>query len=147
MFATMQMLHRIFGARSHADAALAAARLAPIGVDRRALQISAARDRDRDVLPLHQIFETDLAGVLDDLGAALVAEVLLDFLQFLDDHAAQLRLRAQDFQVLGDHALNLGEFVEDLLLLHAGEALELQFDDGLRLPLAEVEDARDRRRP
>ena len=85
---------------------------------------------------------------------ALVAEGLLDFLQFADDdHAAQLRLRAQDLQVLGDHALNLREFIEDLLLLHAGQALELQFDDRLRLPFAEVEDgaidvaAASRRRP
>ena len=63
-------------------------------------------------------------------------------MQFLDDEVAQDLLRAQDLQVLGDAALDLGQLVEDLLLLHAGEALELQLDDGLRLPLAELE-ARD----
>ena len=78
-------------------------------------------------------------------GAALVAEVLLDFLQLLDDHAAQHLLRAQDLQVLGDASLDLGQLVEDLLLLHAGEALQLQLDDGLRLPLGELE-ARDQAR-
>ena len=46
---------------------------------------------------------------------------------------AQNLFGAQDFQVLGDAPLNLGQFVEDLLLLHAGQALQLQFDDGLRL--------------
>ena len=91
---------------------------------------------------LDQIFEIDLARVFDDLGAALVAEVLLDFLQLLDDDGAQHLFRTQNLQVLGDHALDLGQFVEDLLLLHAGEALELQFDDGLRLAFAEVEHAR-----
>ena len=35
-------------------------------------------------------------------------------------------------------ALDFGQFVEDLLLLHAGQALQLQFDDGLRLALAEI---------
>ena len=86
-----------------------------------------------------QVFEPDLAGVLDDLGAALVAEVLLDFLQFLDDQVAQHLVRTQDLQVLGDAALDVGQLVQDLLLLHAGEALELQFDDGLGLLLAELE--------
>ena len=57
-------------------------------------------------------------------------------LQFLDDEVAQNLVGAQNFQVLGDAALDLGQLVEDLLLLHPGEALQLQFDDGLRLPLA-----------
>ena len=52
---------------------------------------------------------------------------------------AQNLVGAQDFQVLGDPALDLGQFVQDLLLLHAGEALQLQFDDRLRLLLAELE--------
>ena len=44
-----QVLDHIFGARAHADAALAAARLAAVGIDGGALQIAAARDGDRDV--------------------------------------------------------------------------------------------------
>ena len=47
-------------------------------------------------------------------------------------------LGAQNFQVLGDAPLDLGQFVEDLLPLHAGEALQLQLDDGLRLLLGEL---------
>ena len=34
--------------------------------------------------------------------------------------------------------LDLGKFVDDFLLLHAGQALELQFDDGLGLALGEA---------
>ena len=116
--------------------------LPPVGIHRRALQITAVRHRDRHVLHLHQIFQPDLAGVFDDLRAALVAEILLDFLQFLDDQVAHNFFGAQNLQVLGDAPLNFGQLVEDLLLLHAGEALELQLDDGLRLPLAELERAR-----
>ena len=52
---------------------------------------------------------------------------------------AQHLVGAQDLQVLGDAALDLGQFVQDLLLLHPGEALQLQFDDRLRLLLAELE--------
>ena len=77
------MLEEILGARAHADAALAAARLAAVGVDGGALQVAAVGDGDGDVLHCHQVFEADLAGVFDDLGAALVAEFLLDFLAAL----------------------------------------------------------------
>ena len=136
------MLDEILGARPHADAALAAARLPAIGIDRGALEVSAARDRHRHVFHRDQVFERDLAGVFDDLGAALVAELLLDFLQFLDDHVAQHLLGAENLQVLGDAALDVGQFVQDLLLLHAGQALQLQFDDGLRLLLGKLEPRR-----
>ena len=102
-------------------------------------------DGYRDVLYLHQVFEANLAGILDDLGPALIAVIFLDFLELVDDHAAQHFFGAQDFQVLADALLDIGELVEDLLLLHAGQALELQFDDGLRLPFAERGRA-DRRR-
>ena len=98
-----------------------------------ALQIAAARYRHRDVFHLHQIFQLDLARVFDDLRAALVAELFLHFLQFFDDDGFQHFFRTQDFQVFGDHALDLGQFVQNLLPLHAGQALQLQFDDGLRL--------------
>ena len=36
-------------------------------------------------------------------------------------------------------SLDFGQLVEDLLPLHAGQALELQFDDRLGLPLGEIE--------
>ena len=52
---------------------------------------------------------------------------------------AQYGVGAEEFQVLGDAALDIGQLVEDLLLLHPGEALQLEFDDGLRLLLAELE--------
>ncbi len=75
-----QVFDDIFRARAHADAALAAARLAPVGIDRSPLQIPAARYRDGDIFDLHQVFELDIAGVLDNLGPPVVAELLLDFL-------------------------------------------------------------------
>src|SRR5262249_18823529 len=80
-----QVLHEILTARAHTDAALAAARLAPVGIDGGALEISAARNRNRNVLHGDEIFELDLAGVFDDFGAARVAEILLDLFEFLDD--------------------------------------------------------------
>ena len=134
-----QPLHEILGARAHADSALAAACLAAVGVYAGALQVAAARYCDCDVLHAHQVLELDLAGVLDDLGAAVVAETLLDFLELLHDQRAQNSIGPQQFQVLRDTALDIRQLVQDLLLLHPGEALQLQFDDRLCLLLAELE--------
>ena len=133
------VLDEIFGARAHADAALAAAGLPPVGVHRGALEVAAAGHRHRHVLVLDQVLDVDLAGLFDDLGAPLIAELLLDFAEFLDDDRAQDSLRAEDPEVLGDAPLDVGQLVQDLLALHAGEALELHLDDGLRLALGEVE--------
>ena len=110
-----EVLDEILAARSHADAAFATTRLAPVGVDRGALQITAVRDGNGHVFDGHQIFETDFAGVFDDLGAALVAVILLDFLKLFDDQVAQNFFGAQDFQIFADAALNVGQFVGDLL--------------------------------
>ena len=46
---------------------------------------------------------------------------------------------AEDFEVFGDLHLDVGQLFEDLLDLHAGEALQLHLDDGLRLPFGELE--------
>src|SRR5580698_2490155 len=135
------MLDNILGARPHADAPLAAARLAPVGVHRGPLQITAVRDGDGDVFHLDEILEMDLASVFDDLGAALVAEFLLDVLQLLHDDAAQLFVGRQDIEILGDFDLDTGQLIQDLLDLHAGEALELHLDDGLGLAFGELEGA------
>jgi len=57
--------------------------------------------------------------VCRDVGAALIAEILLDFFKLLDDHASEHLFRTPDFEVFGDPLLDVGQFVEDLLLLHA----------------------------
>jgi hypothetical protein len=54
---------------------------------------------NRDIFHLYQVFQIDLAGILDNLGAPRVAEFLLDFLQLFDDEIAQNFFRAQNFQV------------------------------------------------
>src|SRR5207248_4190323 len=95
-----QVLDEVLGARAHADAAFAASRLPPIGVHRGPLEVAAAGHRDGHVLYGNQIFQANLAGVLDNFGAARVAEVLLDFSQLVDDDAAQFLVGAQDGDVL-----------------------------------------------
>ena len=73
-------------------------------------------------------------------------KALLHFLQLLDDGFAHQLLGTQHFQVPGDAALDLGQLVEDLLALHAGQALQLQLDDGLRLFFGELRTPRSAHR-
>src|ERR1019366_5788965 len=108
-----QALDEILGARAHADAALAAAGLAAVGIDAGALEVAAAGDGDGDVFHGDEVFDLDLAGVLDDFGAALVAETLLDVLELLDDERAQYGIGAEEFEVFGDAALDIDQLVED----------------------------------
>src|ERR1035441_2016623 len=68
-----------------------------------------------------------------------VSSTLLNVFELLDNEGAQNGIGGEQFEVLGDAALDICQLVEDLLLLHPGEALQLEFDDGLRLLFAELE--------
>ena len=62
-----------------------------------------------------------------------------DFAQLVDDDLHQQLVAGQDRAQPLDQLQQLGQLVEDLLALEAGEALQLHVEDGLRLDLAEAE--------
>ena len=68
-----EVLDEIFFAGLRADAALAAARLVAVDVDRRALDVAGVADGDGHFLVFDQVFELDFLDAVDDLGAAIVA--------------------------------------------------------------------------
>ena len=137
------MLDEILLARAHALAARAAAALLAIGRDRRALQVAGVADRHRNLLVGDQVFQADLGGFVLNDGAALVAVLLLDLFQFLDDDAAQLLLAAENGFVLGDAAANFRQLFQDFVDRQARQAVQLQFEDGVGLH--RVERTRQRR--
>ena len=69
------LLHR------HAGAALAAAALRPVGVERHALDPAGVGHGDHHVLALDQVLVVDLAFLLDDLGPARRRELVADRLR------------------------------------------------------------------
>ena len=71
-----EVVDHVLLAGPHADPALAAAPLVAVGRDRRPLDVAGVGDRDRHVLVGDQILDAELALVLDDLGAARVAELV-----------------------------------------------------------------------
>ncbi len=90
-----EVADEVLFARAHADAALAAAALRAVGRDRRPLDVAGVRDRDRHVLVGDQVLDAELAALLDDLGAALVAELLANRLQLVEHDAASAALRSR----------------------------------------------------
>ena len=68
-----EMLDEIVFARFGADAALAAARLMAVDVNRSALDVAGVADGDGHFFVFDQVFELDLFDAIDDLRAAVVA--------------------------------------------------------------------------
>ncbi len=125
----------------HAEAAGATSALLSIGGDGRALEVAGVGDGDGDLLVGDEVFELEFGGLVDDLGAAGVAVLGANFGEFFDDEFAELCGGGEDGLELGDVFADLGEFFEELIDRELGEAVELQFEDGVDLLVAEDERA------
>ena len=117
-----EMADEILFARAHADAALAAAALIAVVGDRRALDVAGVADGDRHVLFGDQILDAELALFGEDLGPALVAVLLLDGAQLVDDDLHHQLVAAEDGAQALDQLQQLGELVENLLRARARSA-------------------------
>ena len=136
-----EMVDDVLVARAHADAALAAALLVAIRRDRRALDVARVGDRDRDVLVGDQILDAAARRSASRIiGAAIVAE-----LASARRAARRRRSRSSSRSLarisrrLAISFMQLGELVENLLPLEAGQPLQLHVENRLRLDLAQAE--------
>ena len=83
-----EVLDDVLFLRLHPGHALAAALLAAVGLHVRALDVAGARDGDHHVLVGEQVLDGEVRGLGQDLGAALVAELLLEREELVLDDAA-----------------------------------------------------------
>jgi hypothetical protein len=79
------------------------------------------RNGDRDLFVGDQVFELQFGGFVENLRTALVAVVLADGLELLDDDRAQLLFRSKNRLVLSDVVADLGQFLEQLVNGELGE--------------------------
>ena len=128
-----ELRDEILFARLHADAAGAAAALLAIDGDGRALEVALVADGNGDLLVGDEVFELKLGGLVDDLGAACVAVLVANLFEFLDDDVAQFLVAGEDRFVFGDLFADLCELFENFVDRELGEAVELQFEDGIDL--------------
>ena len=101
------------------------------------LDVARVRERDHDVLRRDQILDGDVLGVEHDLASALVGVLRLDRRELLADDRGDPRRLGQDVEQVRDDLEQLLVVGEDLLLLEAGEPLELHLEDALRLGIGE----------
>ena len=123
----------VFFPRAHAQPAGATAPLLAVDGDWSALQITGMGNSDGDLFVGDQVFQLQLGGLVEDLGAALVAELLARCFELLDDHGAQLRFRGQNGFVLGDALAHFDQLLENFVGGKLGQAIELQLEDGIGL--------------
>src|SRR5215831_19150815 len=125
--------------RLHAGHALAAAALAPIGLDVGALDVAGARDRDHHLLVGQQVLDRQLGGLGQDLGAPHVAVLVLDRQELGPDDRHQLGVGGQDALELLDQRQGLLVLFDHLVALELGQALQPHVEDRARLDLGELE--------
>src|SRR5579864_1645391 len=90
-------------------------------------------DRDRDLFVGDEVFEVNFGGFVFDDGLALVAVLLFDLFEFLDDHAAQFLFGREDGLVLGNALAGFFQLVGDFIDGKLGQAMQLQFEDCVSL--------------
>src|SRR5438105_1471721 len=129
----------VFLFRLHASHALAAAALAAVGLDVRALDVARARDGDHHLLVGEEILDRQLRRLGENLGAPRVRVPLFDLEQLPFDDAHQLGVRGQDALELLDQREHLLVLLDDLVPLQLGQALQPHVQDGLGLDLGELE--------
>jgi len=105
------------------------------------LEIAGVGDGDGDLLVGDEVFELEVGGFVEDLGAADVAVFVADLGELFDDDFAELLFAGEDGLELGDVVADLGELFEELVDGELGEAIELQFEDRVDLAVGEDEDA------
>src|SRR5437660_9937 len=94
-------------------------------------------DRDRDLFVGDEVFEVNFGGFVFDDGLALVAVLLFDLFEFLDDHAAQFLFGREDGLVLGNALAEFFQIVGDFIDAKPVQAMQLQFEDCVSLPRGE----------
>ena len=118
--------------------AAAAAALRLVLGERLRLDVAAVRERDHHVLRRDQVLDRDVLGHRHDLAAAPVAELGLQPGELVGDDLRDARRLGEDVEEIGDGGDHLAVLVADLVLLEAGEALQAQFQNCLRLLVGET---------
>ena len=132
-FGVVHEPHGVAGSGLHARDASASAMLGLKGVIVHALDVVVAREGDEDILLWDEVFVFDVASLIRDFGASLVAEALFDFLDLLDHQIDDVVSGGEEAVVLGDVRDELIALGGELVLLHALEAAERHAKDGRAL--------------
>ena len=133
------MLDEIFFLGAGADAAFAAAGLMAIRFGGGALDVAGMAHGDEHVGVGDEVFELDLVDLVHDLRAAIVAVGFVNFAQFPGDDLLEFLVAGENLFQFRDQVANRLQFLENFVDGELREAVQLQFEDGVDLRVAEVE--------
>ena len=119
-------------------APLAAALLCAIDAHRLALGVAGVRERDDDVFRRDQVEHVEIFLTGLDHGAACIAILLLDLVQFIADHLQQAIGIHQDLDQAGDRRQQFLVLVGQFFLFEPGEPGKAHFENLLRLHFGQL---------
>ena len=124
------------GTAFHADASPA------LGTElgqRGALDVAQMRNGDDHLVVGIEVLGVEFLSAGHDLGAALVAVLVLHLYEFVLHHLAAEAVVGEDLVVVFDFLLQVVKLAVELLLLQTGELGQTHVHDGLRLHLVQSE--------
>jgi len=109
----------------HAEASGSSATLLAVDGDGGALEVAGVGDGDGDLLVHDEVFEAELGGFVEDLGAAGVAVPGFYVFQFGDNDLTEFLFGGKDGLEFGDVVADFGEFLEELVNAELRKAIKL----------------------
>src|SRR5208282_6301054 len=135
----LEMFDEVLFGGGRANLAAAAALLRAIKREWGALDVTAVRDGNEDILLHDQILDRELTLRFDDLGAARIGEFFFYFVELAGDQLQQFLLVGENFLVARDESDRLFVLGFNFLALERGEPAQRQIEDRLRLQLRQAE--------
>ena len=116
----------------------------PLGLEllgRHRLHVAGRRHREDQRVVVDQVLDVELARVDLEHRATLLAELLADLSELVDDDAPQLGIVAEDRLELRDRLAQLAGFLFQIAATEPGEPAQLHVEDVVGLDLGELEGA------
>ena len=118
--------------------ATAAALLRAIIGDGLVLDVTGMRHRHHNIFIDDQVLDRHFLPVRDNFRTTLVAKLRLDLFQFGDDDGGNATRLRENVEQIGNLVHHLFVFRDNLVLFKTGQALQLHFENALRLRLGQT---------
>ena len=111
--------------------------LRPVVGERLGLHVAGVRQRHHHVFGRNQVLHAEVLGVHHDFAATVIPELAAGIGELVGDDLGDAFRLVKDVEQVSDVVHDLLVLADDLLLLQSGQALQLHFQDALRLHIGE----------
>ena len=128
-----QVLNEIFFVHGSGGLSAPPPALSFIAGEGLSLGIAPVRHRHHHVLFFDEVFVGEVFEAAANLRAPLVSILLKDCHELFPNHGEEAGAIPEDLEVAGDFFQQPFVFLDELVLLHAGQAVQAKIKDGLGL--------------